>query len=127
MDQLRYVSSSTESSRNLGLPKKPMVNDYLIQKPMTPIIDRFKAMLRGREENIKALGLHGGEDDDDDTISPPRCEEIVKLYEIVLSELTFNSKPIITDLTIIAGEQREHAEGIANAICERIIQVFSWI
>ncbi|KAK1375163.1 Polyadenylation and cleavage factor 4 [Heracleum sosnowskyi] len=121
MDQLRYVSSSTENSRNLGLPKKPTVNDYLIQKPMTPIIDRFKAMLRGREENIKALGLHGGEDDDD-TISPPRCEEIVKLYEIVLCELTFNSKPIITDLTIIAGEQREHAEGIANAICQRIIQ-----
>lgn len=121
MDQLRYVSSSTENSRNLGLPKKPMVNDYLIQKPMTPIIDRFKAMLRGREENIKALGLHSGEDDDE-TISPPRCEEIVKLYEIVLRELTFNSKPIITDLTIIAGEQREHAEGIANAICERILQ-----
>ncbi|KAL1829805.1 hypothetical protein ACET3Z_008217 [Daucus carota] len=121
MDQLRYISSSTENSRNLGLAKKPMANDYLIQKPMTPIIDRFKAMLRGREENIKALGLHGGEDDDD-PISPPRCEEIVKLYEIVLCELTFNSKPIITDLTIIAGEQREHAEGIANAICDRILQ-----
>lgn len=124
MDQLRYISSSTENSRNLGLAKKPMANDYLIQKPMTPIIDRFKAMLRGREENIKALGLHGGEDDDD-PISPPRCEEIVKLYEIVLCELTFNSKPIITDLTIIAGEQREHAEGIANAICDRILQVSS--
>lgn len=86
----------------------------LPQKPPPPpsLLDRFKALLNQREDEF------GG-----DEVLPPSTEEIVQLYEVVLGELTFNSKPIITDLTIIAGEQREHGEGIANAICTRILEV----
>lgn len=87
----------------------------LAQKPLTPILDRFKALLKQRDDELKTAGQ--GE------VAPPRAEEVVQLYEVVLSELTFNSKPIITDLTIIAGELRDHGEGIADAICARIIEV----
>lgn len=102
---------------------KPIQNDAVLpapQKPLTPsIIERYRAALKEREEEIRASMPEG----DDVIVLPPNTEEIVRLYELLLSDLTFNSKPIITDLTIIAGEQREHGEGIADAICGRIIEV----
>lgn len=81
------------------------------QKPPPPILERFRALLKQR----------AGESDD---VEPAiGMEDVVQIYELLLGELTFNSKPIITDLTIIAGEQRQHGEGIADAICARIIEV----
>uniref|UniRef100_A0A5B6YFT3 CID domain-containing protein n=1 Tax=Davidia involucrata TaxID=16924 RepID=A0A5B6YFT3_DAVIN len=119
MDDERFVSAR-ENPRNLGFincnnNSKPIPNDIAVQKPLTPIIDRFRAILKEREDDLRVSA--------EDDVPPPSTEEIVRLYELLLSELTFNSKPIITDLTIIAGEQRQHGEGIANAICARIIEV----
>ncbi|XP_031123543.1 polyadenylation and cleavage factor homolog 4-like isoform X3 [Ipomoea triloba] len=97
---------------------KQMLNDTSAgaSKSAPPsILDRFKAMLKQRDEEVRVSS-------EDGVISPPTMDEVVKLYEIVLSDLTFNSKPIITELTIIAGEQREHGQGIANAICARILE-----
>ncbi|KAE8686392.1 PCF11P-similar protein 4, putative isoform 2 [Hibiscus syriacus] len=91
----------------------------LAQKQLPSISERFKALLKQREDELRVSGCVA----DDDLGATLTTEEILQLYEIVLSELTFNSKPIITDLTIIAGEQREHGEGIADAICSRIIEV----
>ncbi|KAL3840490.1 hypothetical protein ACJIZ3_025081 [Penstemon smallii] len=86
-------------------------NDAVGAKPLPPLIlDRFRAMLKKREEELMVFGGEAGTD------------EIVRIYEIVLASLTLNSKPMITDLTIIAGEQRAHGEGIADAICSRIIE-----
>ncbi|KAI3465259.1 hypothetical protein Pfo_021922 [Paulownia fortunei] len=103
------------SNGSLNKPP-PFQSDGAGMKPLPPLIlDRFRAMVKEREEE---LGAFGGE-----AVLPLNTDEIVRLYEIVLSELTLNSKPIITDLTIIAGEQRAHGEGIADAICARIIEV----
>ncbi|XP_010432072.1 PREDICTED: polyadenylation and cleavage factor homolog 4-like isoform X2 [Camelina sativa] len=105
---------SINSSTTTNTTGRKAMSVELPQKPPPPpsLLDRFKALLNQREDEFG-----GGEE-----VLPPVMDEIVQLYEVVLGELTFNSKPIITDLTIIAGEQREHGEGIANAICTRILE-----
>jgi len=116
-------------SQNLILPpenprpaasfaSKPMSNEIAIaaQKPPPSIlVGRFKALLKQRDDELRLVaGI---------PVPPPTTEEIVQIYDLLLSELTCNLKPIITDLTIIAEQQREHAKGIADAICARILEV----
>ncbi|CAJ2665624.1 unnamed protein product [Trifolium pratense] len=88
-----------------------MSNEIGQKPPPSILVGRFKALLKQREDDPRLRN------------SQPSTEEIVQIYELLLSELTCNVKPIITDLTIIAEQHREHAKGIAYAICARIIEV----
>ncbi|KAJ6292285.1 hypothetical protein OIU78_024461 [Salix suchowensis] len=89
-----------------------MPNELPPQKSSaSSILDKFRSLLKLRQQSAAGEGrvLNTG--------------DMVDIYETVLNELTFNSKPIITDLTIVAGELREHGEGIADALCARIIEI----
>lgn len=56
-------------------------------------------------------------------MSQAEAEEIKQDYLSSLSELTFNSRPIIQNLTIIAQENINFAEAITKAMEEHIAKV----
>ncbi|XP_023001210.1 polyadenylation and cleavage factor homolog 4-like isoform X1 [Cucurbita maxima] len=103
------------SDRPLPTTTGRAMPNELPQKPSPSIAHRFRAQLKQRDDEFRVSGL--------DVAPLPTTEDIVQLYELMLSELTFNSKPIITDLTVLAEEQREHGKGIADLICSRILEV----
>ncbi|KAL5972732.1 hypothetical protein ACLOJK_039537 [Asimina triloba] len=99
-------------------PRNPaLISDASSQKPLPPVLDRFKSLLKQLHDQIRRTASNGEDD------PCPTMDEFVRLYEDVLSELTYNCKPVITDLTIIAGEHKDYGKGIADAICRRIMKV----
>ena len=51
------------------------------------------------------------------------AEEIVEEYKSSLADLAINSKPLINMLTMLAEENKEHAEQVVQAIESHIYKV----
>lgn len=116
MDDARFENPRAISGGSSGFANsnKAMPSEGASKSVSTSILDRFRALVKEREDEFRVS--------DDDVVSLS-SDDMVRIYELVLSELTFNSKPVITDLTIIAGDMREHGQGIADVICARILEV----
>ncbi|KAJ6804273.1 uncharacterized protein M6B38_187280 [Iris pallida] len=51
-------------------------------------------------------------------------DEVATIYSEILECLRTESKHSITELSIVADQQLRRAEGIARAICDRILKGF---
>lgn len=120
---------SFDRSREPGLKKPRLTEDPSSRSfPQRPpavsgsVQSRFRLSDKDSDSN-DPRGGGGGYQPQPIAQQQQQHQELVSQYQTALAELTFNSKPIITNLTIIAGENLLAAKAIAATICNNIIEV----
>lgn len=108
MDMENSRRSSFDRSRELGL-KRPRLDEQIVSRN-----SNGRAFAQSPLESRAVL---------DGSSNDTSIQELASQYRTALAELTFNSKPIITNLTIIAGESLHAAKAIASIICSNILEV----
>lgn len=102
---------SFDRSRDIGL-KRPRLDEQIVSRN-----SNGRAFAQSQPESrARGADLEAGGND-------TSIQELASQYRTALAELTFNSKPIITNLTIIAGESLHAAKAIASIICSNILEV----
>ncbi|KAJ4903742.1 ENTH/VHS family protein [Raphanus sativus] len=118
-----------DRSRDPGPMKKQRLSDVnsnarqraAIGATASSSSSRFRAAAGGRETESGVASDPSGEAYQPQPVHPHY--ELVNQYKSALSELTINSKPIITNLTIIAGENVHAAKAVVSAVCNNILEV----
>ncbi|KAI3706669.1 hypothetical protein L6452_24566 [Arctium lappa] len=136
MDSTSRGRSFDRSSRNAATLKKPRLvteEPTIIRSNINnpngnsrPIVQRQSMGFRPAvERNVdsESMAGEGYQPQSLSQIKQQQHQELVSQYRTALAELTFNSKPIITNLTIIAGENSQAAKAIAATICNNIVEV----
>ncbi|KAJ4973289.1 hypothetical protein NE237_006463 [Protea cynaroides] len=104
-----------DRSREQGFKKPKLVSTVGIAPGAGLVASRFRTNNKDRnaDRDESARGAY----------QQWEQQELVSQYKTALAELTFNSKPIITNLTIIVGENVHAAKGIAATICFNILEL----
>ncbi|CAL9134618.1 unnamed protein product [Musa acuminata var. zebrina] len=118
--------SAMDRSREPGSKRPRLVaEDAVVRDRAAFDRDRLIPPARaGNQPLVSRLPRARERQERDDAAAPVGShQELVAQYRTALAELTFNSKPIITNLTIIAGESLHAAKEIAAVICANVLEV----